>query len=146
MVRIYCDLQYCGVNVIIDHLSKYRVGVSGVDVLMVQQEVLSSSVPIYMQVLDADVQRAQYAALLKDLEEQFEFQDSLNDCENDSRQWNDEQWQKNLERYVEIGTQWESSGADSREAKVRRILTGLGFSQAMQEEGSERLSGGWRMR
>jgi ATPase subunit of ABC transporter with duplicated ATPase domains len=113
---------------------------------MVQQEVLSSSVPIYQQVLDADVQRAQYAALLKDLEEQFEFQDSLIDCENDSRQWNDEQWQKHLERYVEIGTQWESSGADSREAKVRRILTGLGFSQAMQEEGSERLSGGWRMR
>lgn len=34
----------------------------------------------------------------------------------------------------------------NREAKVRRILTGLGFSTEMQNNNSRGLSGGWRMR
>ena len=33
-----------------------------------------------------------------------------------------------------------------REAKVRRILSGLGFTEKMQNESSRHLSGGWRMR
>lgn len=127
------------------------------DVLLVQQEVLASKIPIYQQVLQADAQRMLYSKQLLELEEQFHLQDILSaeghehgDADKEKvvggQQWSEEEWERNLERYVKVGQQWEASGADSGEAMVRRILTGLGFSLAMQEEGSERLSGGWRMR
>ena len=122
--------------------------------LLVQQEVLASEVPIYQQVLQADTQRALYAKQLLELEEQFHVQDTLAEGEGEGEgegvlggaQWTEEDWERSLARYVTIGKQWETSGADSREAKVRRILSGLGFSLAQQEAGSEQLSGGWRMR
>jgi ATP-binding cassette subfamily F protein 1 len=37
-------------------------------------------------------------------------------------------------------------GADSAEARARRILAGLGFSKAMQNRATQNFSGGWRMR
>ncbi|VEL30404.1 unnamed protein product [Protopolystoma xenopodis] len=36
--------------------------------------------------------------------------------------------------------------ADAAEARVRRILAGLGFTPSMQEKATRDLSGGWRMR
>lgn len=114
---------------------------AGVDILMVQQEVSASPVPVYQQVLLADTQRELYAQQLQKLEEQIQQQES-----QEGRGWTEDEWRNCVERYVQVGEQWEASGADSREAKVRRILTGLGFTVGMQEGGSEELSGGWRMR
>ena len=117
---------------------------------MVQQEVAASSTPIYQQVLEADVQRVRFAKQLEDLEEEFGIQDSIAEEEGDIvggiTKWTDKEWEAKLSTYELIGSQWEASGAEGAEARVRRILTGLGFPQNLQEEGSEKLSGGWRMR
>lgn len=37
-------------------------------------------------------------------------------------------------------------GADSAEARARRILAGLGFTREMQNRATKNFSGGWRMR
>ena len=51
-----------------------------------------------------------------------------------------------VSRLQVVGDELDAIGAYGREAKVRRILTGLGFTEKMQEESSRSLSGGWRMR
>ena len=83
--------------------------------LLVQQEVLASEVPIYQQVLQADTQRALYAKQLLELEEQFHVQDTLAEGEGEGEgegvlggaQWTEEDWERSLARYVTIGKQWE---------------------------------------
>jgi ATP-binding cassette subfamily F protein 1 len=49
-------------------------------------------------------------------------------------------------RIQQVAEELEAMGAHASEAKVCRILTGLGFSRSMQENSSMNLSGGWRMR
>mgnify|MGYP002634183088 CR=1 FL=1 len=47
-----------------------------------------------------------------------------------------------IEAYDEL----ESLGAEAAEGQARSILTGLGFTQIMQDAPTTNLSGGWRMR
>lgn len=49
-------------------------------------------------------------------------------------------------RLNEIYDELRAIGADSAEARARRILAGLGFSREMQERPTKHFSGGWRMR
>ena len=51
-----------------------------------------------------------------------------------------------VERLQKVGSDLESTGAYNKEAKVRKILTGLGFTEDMQNQSSRSLSGGWRVR
>ena len=51
-----------------------------------------------------------------------------------------------VERLQILGSQLDSIGAYTGEAKVCKILTGLGFTIKMQNSSSIHLSGGWRVR
>ena len=64
----------------------------------------------------------------------------------DPNAWGEEQWAAAATRLGELGEQLEARNAYAAEAKARRILTGLGFTKAMQDAPLSTLSGGWRMR
>ena len=193
-----------GKTTLLKFLAARRLPVpSGVDVLLVQQEVVASDVPVFEQVLAADTTRASLLKEEADLMIQFEEQEGIlgsvdasaalpaaapgaaaevvrngpsegyaNEQEHSlppkppdslhylptsnqpvprltrdrTTAWSEAEWTQKLERFAAVGAQLEAAGADSCEAKVRRILTGLGFTEAMQEGTSRSLSGGWRMR
>lgn len=125
-----------------------------VDVLLVEQEVAASEESVVNQVLSADKARFalmnEEAALLQAIEEQEGFSTSAGTgCISSSSTatlWDEDEWSRKLSRFAEVGAELDASGADTCEAKVRRILTGLGFTEAMQDGPSTTLSGGWRMR
>ena len=60
--------------------------------------------------------------------------------------WDDAEWSLRVSQLAAVTEALDSIGADAAESTVRRILTGLGFTEAMQENSSRTLSGGWRMR
>ncbi|XP_055903208.1 ATP-binding cassette sub-family F member 1 [Eupeodes corollae] len=100
-----------------------------IDVLLCEQEVVADDKTAINTILDADVKRTQLLAKCKQLEEQIEngdmsVQEDLNDV------------------YAEL----KATGAYSAEARARRILAGLGFSEEMQNRATKNFSGGWRMR
>ena len=47
---------------------------------------------------------------------------------------------------VQVYEELNAIGADSAEARARRILAGLGFTVEMQGRATRKFSGGWRMR
>ncbi|CAE7782547.1 ABCF4, partial [Symbiodinium microadriaticum] len=122
-------------------------------------------------VLASDRRRADLLCEEEELQAEIEYQEVLGDSDSATGQlefagsvpaatgrrrgavpatgntvWTEEQWAVKLKRYAEVGTELEAVGADACEAKVRRILTGLGFTEDMQNGPSTTLSGGWRMR
>lgn len=115
----------------------------GIDVLMVQQEVLASEDSVVNQVLAFDVVRARLIAEEQGLLRDFELQETISEP---TSMWTTEVWAEKLARYADVGRQLEAMGADAAESSVRRILTGLGFTEEMQDGPSSILSGGWRMR
>lgn len=122
---------------------------NGIDVLLVQQEVIASELSVVNQVLSADKARSQLVAEELELLAEFEIQEKLISEDSTSiaiAKWSEDMWTEKLNRFAVIGTELDARGADACEAKVRRILTGLGFSEAMQDGSSVSLSGGWRMR
>jgi ATP-binding cassette subfamily F protein 1 len=52
----------------------------------------------------------------------------------------------NITRLQQVVDELVNMGADSAEAKARRILYGLGFAMEMQTKPTKMFSGGWRMR
>jgi ATP-binding cassette subfamily F protein 1 len=54
--------------------------------------------------------------------------------------------EENITRLQEVVDELVNMGADSAEAKARRILYGLGFTVEMQTKPTKMFSGGWRMR
>lgn len=134
---------------------------AAVDVLLVQQEAEASSVSIVEQVLRADKRRG---ALLKEEEELLALlerqglqeKSPLPPVEPDEQSssseaevvaaWTEGEWQRHLDRFAALGEELAASGADACEARVRSILTGLGFTEQQMEQGTLTLSGGWRMR
>ncbi|XP_055857350.1 ATP-binding cassette sub-family F member 1 [Episyrphus balteatus] len=100
-----------------------------IDVLLCEQEVVADDKTAINTILEADVQRKKLLAKCKELEEKIEagdmsVQEDLNDV------------------YAEL----KATGAYSAEARARRILAGLGFSEEMQNRATKNFSGGWRMR
>lgn len=94
--------------------------------------------------LNADTRRS---ALL--MEESVLMTDFLRHDEEEEGEddvWSEDEWGSKVARFVALGEELEACGADACEAKVRRILTGLGFSEAQMDGPSTSLSGGWRMR
>ncbi|XP_011209403.2 ATP-binding cassette sub-family F member 1 [Bactrocera dorsalis] len=100
-----------------------------IDVLLCEQEVVATDKTAIDTILDADVKRNTLLAKSKELEDQFaagdmSVQEELNDT------------------FAEL----KAIGAYSAEARARRILAGLGFSEEMQNRPTNKFSGGWRMR
>ncbi|XP_004531105.1 ATP-binding cassette sub-family F member 1 [Ceratitis capitata] len=100
-----------------------------IDVLLCEQEVVATDKTAIDTILEADEKRNKLLAKSKELEEQFasgdmSVQEELNDT------------------FAEL----KAIGAYSAEARARRILAGLGFSEEMQNRPTNKFSGGWRMR
>ena len=102
-----------------------------VDFLYVEQEVVADNTPAVDAVLKADQNRWDLIEEEKKLTKAIDAGD-----ENP----------KKLLRLQEVYDELNSMGADSAEAKARRILYGLGFDIDMQTKPTKMFSGGWRMR
>ncbi|CAM9325336.1 unnamed protein product [Scytosiphon promiscuus] len=127
---------------------------AAVDVLLVEQEAEASERPVVEQVLLADENRR---ALLEEEEEQEEEEQAeeeegegegcLEEGGGESEGvWDDDVWAAKSKRLAQVGAELDAIGADAAEGTVRKILTGLGFTDEMQDGPTTILSGGWRMR
>ena len=99
------------------------------DVLLCEQEVVADDTSAVDTVLKADVKRIELLEESAKLEKETE-KGNL----------------KVQERLIEVYSELKAIGADSAEARARRILAGLGFSKTMQNRATKNFSGGWRMR
>ncbi|XP_013115812.2 ATP-binding cassette sub-family F member 1 [Stomoxys calcitrans] len=100
-----------------------------IDVLLCEQEVVATDKTAVETILEADTKRIKLLAKSKELEEKFSAGDmSVQEELNDTF------------------TELKAIGAYSAEARARRILAGLGFSEGMQNRATNKFSGGWRMR
>eukprot|EP00971_Amphidinium_carterae_P242340 4811835-Amphidinium_carterae.1 len=122
------------------------------DVILVEQEAKASDRSAVEEVLAADLKTAELleseVALVKQLED---AEIAMNEDRED--QWTPEQWEKARDELTRVSAELEASGADSAEARVRKILCGLGFTNGDPKEDRfsmdrpiVQFSGGWRMR
>ncbi|XP_054160334.1 ATP-binding cassette sub-family F member 1-like [Oppia nitens] len=94
------------------------------DVLLCEQEVMADETSAVDVVLRSDVERVKLQEELDQLLASDGNSDKIN----------------------EIYQKLSAMGADSAEARARRILAGLGFTAEMQNRATKNFSGGWRMR
>lgn len=111
----------------------------GVSVFLLDQEFPASAAPVVEQVLAADEKRAVLMA------EEATLLDAL-DSDGGGDGGDDGALAQAVERLQRVGAELDAMGAYGCEAKVRSVLTGLGFTEAMQDSASTTLSGGWRVR
>ena len=104
----------------------------GLDVLLVEQEVVGDSTPALQAVVNADVE---LVALRKE-EEELTALSAGEGPEADAAG----------ARLAEVWERLEDKAAGSADARASKILHGLGFTQAMQSRATADFSGGWRMR
>jgi len=102
-----------------------------IDFLYVEQEVVADDTPAVEAVLRADKVRW-------DLMEEERTLMAAVDAGDES--------EEKIDRLQVVIDELTNMGADSAEAKARRILFGLGFSVEMQTTPTKMFSGGWRMR
>jgi ATP-binding cassette subfamily F protein 1 len=102
-----------------------------IDFLYVEQEVVADNTPAVEAVLKAD------KVLWGLTQEEKELMEKV-DAGDESAE--------TIERLEVVVGELTHMGADSSEAKARRILYGLGFSMEMQTKATKMFSGGWRMR
>ncbi|XP_074654259.1 ATP-binding cassette sub-family F member 1-like [Tubulanus polymorphus] len=100
-----------------------------IDVLYCEQEVVADDTSAVDAVVNSDTKRlallAEEKKLIAEMEAgHTEFQERLNEVYEEMR----------------------AIGADSAEARARRILAGLQFTREMQGRATKHFSGGWRMR
>ena len=110
------------------------------DILLCEQEVVADDTPAVKAVMKSDVKRIK-------LEEELEKLNLKSEAAEESQNGTDADSDARLERINKIYAELDAMGADSAEARARRILAGLGFSTAeMQDRPTKNFSGGWRMR
>ena len=102
-----------------------------IDFLYVEQEVVADNTPAVDAVLKADKRRWDLLEEEKALMKKVDAGDESNEV---------------IERLGAVVEELTNMGADSMEAKARRILYGLGFTMDMQTKPTKMFSGGWRMR
>ncbi|KAH7981376.1 hypothetical protein HPB49_023474 [Dermacentor silvarum] len=119
-----------GKTTLLKHIANRSLNIPpNIDVLLCEQEVVADDTPAVEVVLKADFKRTEL------LEEQKKLED-------DAARGN----LKNQDRLTEVYEELQLIGADSAEARARRILAGLGFTREMQDRPTKQFSGGWRMR
>lgn len=110
-----------------------------IDFLYVEQEVVADDTPAVEAVLKADKRRWSL------LQEESSLMAELDAADEEGGDDGDVSAEK-VERLQQVVDELVSMGADSAEAKARRILYGLGFTVDMQTKPTRMFSGGWRMR
>ena len=125
-----------GKSTLLRFLASRRLPVpSKMDILLVEQEVAASKKRTVLEdVLAADTHRL---ALLQEEKELFEAMEQQTGVDHVA---------STATRLTAIADELDAIGADGAEARARAILSGLGFTEAMIEDASSKLSGGWRMR
>ena len=124
-----------GKSTLLRFLAARRLPVpSTMDILLVEQEVAASKRTVLEDVLAADKQRS---TLLKEEKHLFDVIEKSNDGDDMTSTAN---------RLTVVADELDAIGADGAEARARAILSGLGFTEAMVDNSSSKLSGGWRMR
>jgi len=119
-----------GKTTLLKHIANRSLSIPPtIDVLLCEQEVVADDTPAVEVVLKSDTKRANLLEECKNLEEET-AKGSL----------------KKQERLNEVYEELRIIGADSAEARARRILAGLGFTHEMQDRATKNFSGGWRMR
>lgn len=119
-----------GKTTLLRHIASRALNIPpNIDVLYCEQEVVADDNSAVDSVLKADVKRTQLLEEMTKLEKEQEAGIT-----------------KVTERLKEVYDELRAIGADSAEARARRILAGLGFSREMQERQTKHFSGGWRMR
>ncbi len=125
------------------------------DVLLVEQECKATDRSVVQEVLTANVQVTNLLAEEKAIQAEIEFQDEMRQEEVESKtddkgvevqKWSDDMWKEKYDRLDKINEELDAIDADSADARVRKILSGLGFSDAKMECAVKTFSGGWRMR
>eukprot|EP00903_Cladosiphon_okamuranus_P006151 g6052.t1 len=140
---------------------------AAVDVLLVEQEAEASERPVVEQVLLADETRRalleEEKSLLAEMDaaerkdEGFGSDGDDDDGDEEGAEgeegagavggmWDEDMWAAKSKRLAQVGAELDAIGADAAEGTVRKILTGLGFTDEMQDGPTTILSGGWRMR
>ncbi|CAE8711091.1 unnamed protein product, partial [Polarella glacialis] len=133
-----------GKTTLLKHLAGRRLPIpQRWSVALVQQEAEATETPVVDEVLASDAQRRALLAEEGRLLAKLESSEAETSGDGGLEAAELEQLCLRLES---VGTDLEASGADAAEARVRKILCGLGFSTAMAEGPVSRLSGGWRMR
>ena len=122
-----------GKSTLLRFLAARRLPVpKSLDILLVEQEVAASGGRVLDEVLAADETRAalldEEAALFAALEAESGDVAAA------------------AARLAAVADELEATDADGAEARARRILCGLGFTERMVEGPVKELSGGWRMR
>ncbi|OEU13209.1 P-loop containing nucleoside triphosphate hydrolase protein [Fragilariopsis cylindrus CCMP1102] len=124
-----------GKSTLLRFLAARRLPVpSTMDILLVEQEVAASKRTVLEDVLAADKQRS---TLLKEEKHLFDVIEKSNDGDDMT---------STAKRLTVVANELDVIGADGAEARARAILSGLGFTEAMVDNSSSKLSGGWRMR
>mmetsp|Transcript_15569 Transcript_15569/g.39674 ORF Transcript_15569/g.39674 Transcript_15569/m.39674 type:complete len:705 (-) Transcript_15569:41-2155(-) len=112
----------------------------GIDVLLVEQEVVGDEKSALESVVMADVElmslRDEESELTAKMN-QLAVKDAKDDTDEDA---------KIQSRLTEIYDRMSAIGASAAEARASKILHGLGFTKKMQGRATNTFSGGWRMR
>lgn len=140
-----------GKSTIVRLIATGRLKAAVNDVACVAQELDGSSEESAFDALvasDHTVARllAEEARLCKEMEAAEVAAPGGDGGNNASAAWGEAQWATAAQRLGELGEQLEARDAYAAEGRARRILTGLGFTKAMQDAPLSTLSGGWRTR
>ena len=103
--------------------------------LHVKQEVKSSELSVLQVVLSADVERNALLEKEKELAEKMRIS-----TDNAADQ------QAIMDEMSELSERMTQIGVHTAESRAATILSGLQFSDEMQQASTSSLSGGWRMR
>ena len=139
-----------GKSTLVRLVASGRIKANVNDVACVAQELEGGDTSAFEALVASDHIAAKLLAEEAELCEQMEAAESESTGEGgvgeDDGGWGEERWAAAAQRLGELGEQLEARDAYASEAKARRILTGLGFSQETQDAPLSTLSGGWRMR
>lgn len=122
-----------GKTTLLNHIARKEIdGIpKHLQILHVEQEVVSSEKTLLEEVLSCDIERAK---LIKELEV---ITEKLNNGSQDKA---------HTDRMVKISTRLQEINADEAETKAISIVRGLGFSTEDLNKQTRHFSGGWRMR
>eukprot|EP00730_Choanoeca_flexa_P006335 TRINITY_DN12137_c0_g1_i5.p1 TRINITY_DN12137_c0_g1~~TRINITY_DN12137_c0_g1_i5.p1 ORF type:complete len:859 (+),score=338.47 TRINITY_DN12137_c0_g1_i5:54-2630(+) len=121
-----------GKTTLLKHIAERKLRFpANIDCLLCEQEVAANDLPAVEAVLSSDTRRTELLALEKEINTKLEAGEGSDEL---------------TKQLDEVYSELEAIGAAAAEARARRILSGLGFSEEMMSRPTKNFSGGWRMR